>query len=75
MPCTCRTATATEPGGAGYVTVWSGGTRPTVSNLKLLGGTGRIADHVATAVGSDGVVDPYTLRSIDLVADVTGWYL
>lgn len=70
------TVTATNAVAGGYVSVYpDGGTRPSVSNLNI--GKGQtIANTVIVKLGSDGDVDLYngTTGSIDLIADLQGYY-
>ncbi|WP_051366295.1 choice-of-anchor D domain-containing protein [Hamadaea tsunoensis] len=68
--------TVTAPTAAGFVSVYpSGGTRPTVSSLNFpQGWTG--ANSVTVSLGSDGKVNLYNNSgSVQLIADVVGYYL
>ncbi len=67
--------TATEPGAAGYITVWPGAaSRPTASNLNFIPGE-TVAGLVMVAVGTDGKVELYngSAASIQLIADVSAY--
>jgi subtilisin family serine protease len=63
------------PSVGGYVTAWPAGTlRPTTSNLNLTVGDAR-PNLVTVRMGADGKVSLYNaVGSVDLVADVAGWY-
>ena len=67
--------TVTGPTGAGYLTVFPAGTaRPTASNLDFAANQ-TIANLVTAKVGSDGDVDLYdSAGSLNVIADVMGWY-
>jgi PKD repeat protein len=70
--------TTTNTTGSGFVTVYPDGTSvPITSNLNFVQGQ-TVANSVIVPVGSDGkidLVDQGTLAgSIDLLADVTGYY-
>jgi hypothetical protein len=67
--------TATDTTAASYVTVWPDGqSRPTASNLNFTAGE-TIPNLVVVPVGADGEVDFYNLAgSVDLVADLSGYY-
>ncbi len=67
--------TVTHPTTGGHITVFpSGTTRPGVSSINYpKGWTG--ANLVTVPVGANGKVDLYnSAGSVDLIADVTGWY-
>ncbi len=67
--------TATDTGGAGFVTAWpSGSTRPLASNLNFDHAGQTVADAVTVAVGPDGKVDLFNSSTTDLVVDVSGYY-
>ena len=69
--------TVTDPTSSGYVTAYPDGVaRPTASNLNLVKGQ-TIANLVVVKLGAGGRVDLYngTGGSLDLVADVAGYYL
>ncbi len=71
------TLTATRAASTGYVTAYpTGSTRPTASNLNFVAGA-TVPNMVTTAVSSTGKVSLYngSSRSIDLIADVAGYYL
>jgi hypothetical protein len=67
--------TATNPTASSYVTVYPDGeTRPTTSNLNFTAGE-TIPNLVTIPVGADGMVDFYNhVGSVDLVADLSGYY-
>ncbi len=67
--------TATGPTASTYITAYpTGQTRPVVSNLNLVAGETR-PNRVVVAVGSGGSVTLYNYAgSVDLVADVSGYY-
>ncbi|MBC7680566.1 MAG: hypothetical protein H7233_16510, partial [Pseudorhodobacter sp.] len=66
--------TATNVRADGYITVYDGGTRPTVSNLNVEKGSTR-ANLVTVPVAPDGTVQLFngTKGTLDLVADVQAW--
>jgi hypothetical protein len=66
--------TVTEPGGAGYFTVYPcGAPRPTASNLNFAAGQ-TIPNAVVAQVGAGGSVCVYTSTWAHLVVDVNGWF-
>jgi hypothetical protein len=67
--------TATNVSGPTYITAWpEGATQPTASNLNPAAGQ-TIANRVIVKVGSGGRVDLFNpAGSVDLVADVSGWF-
>lgn len=67
--------TSVLPSVGGYVAAWPTGTlRPTTSNLNLTVGDAR-PNLVTVRMGADGKVSLYNaVGSVDLVADVAGWY-
>jgi hypothetical protein len=67
--------TVTAPTAAGYVTVYpDGGTRPNTSNLNFSAGE-TVPNVVVAPVGADGKVDLFNaVGSVQLVADVSGYY-
>jgi hypothetical protein len=67
--------TVTGPTAAGYVTVYpDGGSRPTTSNLNFTAGE-TVPNLVVAPVGADGKVDFFNaVGSVQLVADVSGYY-
>jgi hypothetical protein len=67
--------TATDTTASSYVTVWPDGeTQPTASNLNFTAGE-TIPNLVVVPVGADGKVDFYNhVGSVDLVADLQGYY-
>lgn len=70
-------ATVTDTSAPGYITVYPSGTsKPLASNLNFTAGQ-TIANLVTVQVGADGkiVLANGSGRSVDLVADVAGYYL
>jgi hypothetical protein len=67
--------TATGPTLAGYLTVWpTGASRPTASNLNFVVGQ-TVPNRVIVKLGTSGKVDLFNLAgSVDVVADVGGWF-
>ncbi len=66
--------TVVDPTEAGFVTVWAGDTRPTVSNLNFVPGQ-TVPNLVTVALGSHGHVNFYTLKGrVGLVVDLMGYY-
>ena len=66
--------TSTDPGAAGYVTVFAcGGPRPVVSNLNPQPGRVR-PNLVIVPVSADGTVCLFSLQDVELVVDVTGYF-
>jgi hypothetical protein len=67
--------TATRPTATSYVSVYPGGTtRPGSSNLNVVAGQ-TIANQVTVALGSGNRVTLYNnAGTIDLVADLSGYY-
>jgi hypothetical protein len=68
--------TATDANGPpSYLTVWpKGAPRPDASNLNFTPGTS-VPNLVTTKVGADGSVSVFNhFGSVDVVADVQGWY-
>ena len=66
--------TVTEPGAAGFVTVFPcTGTPPTASNLNYLPGQ-TVPNAVVTAVDDDGSVCLFVKATAHLVVDVAGWF-
>jgi hypothetical protein len=67
--------TATDPTASSFVTVYpDGGTRPVASNLNFTRGE-TIPNLVVVPVGADGKVDFYnSAGSVNLVADLAGYY-
>ncbi|MFD0329951.1 N-acetylmuramoyl-L-alanine amidase [Streptacidiphilus monticola] len=68
--------TAVNPSASGYVTVYPDGTtRSSASNLNFVAGD-VIPNLVTVPVGSDGKVRLYNhAGTVDLVADITGYYV
>jgi hypothetical protein len=68
-------AVTNASGPQSYLTVWpKATTRPTASNLNFAAGPS-ISNAVVARVGADGSVSLYNDRgTVDVVADVQGWY-
>lgn len=67
--------TATNSVAAGFVTVWpAGGSRPTVSNLNVVGAGQTIPNLVIVPVGANGKVSMFSQSGTDLVVDIAGWF-
>ncbi|MCU1391673.1 MAG: hypothetical protein JWM34_101, partial [Ilumatobacteraceae bacterium] len=66
--------TATDAGADGFVTVWPcGQPQPTTSSLNVTAGlTG--PNLTITKVGDNGTICLFSQRSLDLIADIDGWY-
>lgn len=66
--------TATAAGDAGFVTVWPSLTaRPLASTMNLNRAGESVANQVIVPVGADGAIELFSLSSVDLVADVSGY--
>jgi peptidoglycan hydrolase-like amidase len=67
--------TATGAGRRGFVTVWPcGSPRPVASNLNFLPGQS-VANAVLAPVDATGEVCLYAHDAVDLVVDVSGWFV
>ena len=69
--------TATNPASSGYITAYpDGASRPTASNLNLVKGQ-TVPNLVVVKLGTGGRVSLYngTGGTVDLIADVAGYYL
>ncbi len=67
--------TATEAGGAGFVTVWpTGADIPVASSLNLVEAGQTVPNLVTVPVGADGRVSFFTQSGAHLLADVAGYY-
>jgi hypothetical protein len=67
--------TATDATGPGFVTVWPAGQgRPMASNLNVEHVGQTIPNLVIVPVGAGGAVSIYALKSLNLVADVLGYF-
>jgi|GEM_PF-865151 len=70
--------TVTNPGGAGYLTVWpAGAAQPLASNINFVAGA-TISNQVIAPVGTNGQVSIYVYSggtSADVTADVAGYFL
>jgi hypothetical protein len=66
---------ATAPGTGSYVIAWpTGATRPFASNVNVVAGQ-TVPNRVVVKVGTGGKVSLYNAAgSVDLVADVNGWF-
>ena len=68
------TVTATQPVGAGFVTVFPcGSLRPLASNVNFVSGA-TVANMVVSGVGTGGRVCLFTMVDTDLVVDVNGYF-
>jgi hypothetical protein len=66
--------TATQPQGAGYVTVWPcGQPQPNASNLNYQSGA-TIPNLVISGIGTGGTICLFTSAASHLVVDVDGYY-
>ncbi|WP_157535779.1 hypothetical protein [Kitasatospora mediocidica] len=68
--------TVTNPTNSGFITAYPDGTaRPTTSNVNFTAGQ-TVPNMAIVPVGADGYVDLYNsgLASVDLIADVTGYF-
>ena len=79
IPATGATAvvvnvTAVQPSGAGYVTIWPDGSRPTTSNLNIPRPGQTIATHATVRLGADGRIRLASSSSTHLLVDVVGWF-
>ncbi|MEY2416244.1 MAG: hypothetical protein QOH53_1578, partial [Ilumatobacteraceae bacterium] len=63
----------TNPGAAGFITVYSCGPRALVSNLNYVAGQ-TVANAVVAPVSASGTVCFYSLADVDLVVDINGWF-
>ena len=67
--------TATDPVGAGFVTVYPCDiVRPTASNLNYVAGQ-TVPNLVTVALGQSAKVCFYTHNAAHLIADLSGWYV
>jgi hypothetical protein len=67
--------TATDAGGAGYITVWpTGQPMPGASSLNLERVGQTIPNLVVVPVGSAGKISIFSTVSTHLLADVAGWF-
>ena len=67
------TITVAAPAGAGYVTLYPGGTRPGTSNVNFVSGE-TTANATVVKVSSSGQVTVYAHATTDVVLDVLGWF-
>jgi hypothetical protein len=66
--------TATQSGGAGFVTAWPAGSeRPLASNLNTVRNGQTIANAAIVPLGSDDLA-LYTQSGAQLIIDINGWY-
>jgi hypothetical protein len=63
----------TNPGAAGFITVYSCGARALVSNLNYVAGQ-TVANAVVAPVSASGTVCFYSLADVDLIVDINGWF-
>ena len=66
--------TGTEAVGAGFVTAWGGGERPTASTLNLAGAGDENANLAVVPVAADGSIQLYSQRGVHLVGDAVGYF-
>ena len=64
--------TAVDPAAAGFVTVYSCGTREEVSSVNFAAGQ-TVANAVIAPISPTGTVCFYTSATADLVVDINGW--
>ncbi|MFN8021654.1 MAG: matrixin family metalloprotease [Acidimicrobiales bacterium] len=64
--------TATDSGGAGYVTAWGDGERPGTSTINLDAAGQTRTNFAIVPIGADGSVRLFTQGDVHLVLDVTG---
>jgi Ice-binding-like/Bacterial Ig-like domain len=62
----------TNPGGAGFITVYACGARAVVSSVNYVAGQ-TVANAVIAPVSANGTVCFYSLQATDLVVDINGW--
>ena len=62
----------TNPRAAGFITVYSCGTRALVSSLNYVAGQ-TVANAVIAPVSASGTVCFYSLATADLIVDINGW--
>ncbi len=67
--------TVTQPSDSGFITVYPGGTAPTVSNLNFVRGQ-TVSNLVVAQIGSDGSISirSSSKSTVQLVADLAGYY-
>ncbi|MCU1397365.1 MAG: repeat containing protein [Acidimicrobiales bacterium] len=66
--------TATNASAAGYVTVWPcGQPRPTASNINIAAGR-TVPNLTITKLGEGGTICLFSQHTLDLVADIDGWF-
>jgi hypothetical protein len=67
--------TATDATAPGFVTVWpAGGGQPVASNLNVERVGQTIPNLVIVPVGANGAVSLFALKSLNLIADVLGYF-
>ena len=66
--------TATNPQAAGFVTVYTCGTRELVSSVNYAAGQ-TVANAVLSPVSATGAICFYASQPTDLVVDVNGWFV
>ena len=65
------TLTVVNPSSAGYLTAWPCGARPLASNVNYTGGA-TVANSAQVTLSSTGQLCLYSLKSTDVLVDVTG---
>ncbi len=65
--------TATDPTGAGYLTVYPCGTPGEVSSLNYTTGQ-TVANAVISPVSATGTVCIYSQQPTDVIVDINGWF-
>ena len=61
------------PSVGGYVTVYPGGTRPTLASLNFVNGQ-TVPNAVVAPLSNNGKVCFYVYGKADLIADVSGYF-
>lgn len=64
--------TATNPDGAGYITVFACGTREVVSSVNFDAGA-TVANAVLAPVSANGTICLYSNVTTDVIVDINGW--
>ncbi len=65
--------TVTQPAKAGYITVYSGATRPPSSNLNHAAARD-VAAQVIVPVASDGTIKVFSFAETHVLGDIAGWF-
>jgi hypothetical protein len=63
-----------RPDGAGHIIAYPCGKRPAVSNLNFAAGETR-AVQVTAALSAQGKLCIYSSRAVDIVIDISGWWI